>query len=129
LAHAAGGRLKRAERAAARARELIGKVPGKRHTALLSYVDGLVAAARGERARAARQFRKAIDALTATDALAAAKARADFGAYLAAAGEMQRAQPLLAAAARCFDGLGNKKRAGSLRAMTGKSSVRAGRKK
>jgi diguanylate cyclase (GGDEF)-like protein len=129
LAHAAGGRLKRAERAAARARELMRRAPGKRHAALLSYVDGLAAAARGERARAGRQLRKAIDALTATDALAAAKARADFGAYLAAAGETQRAQPLLAAAARCFEGLGNKKKARCLRAMTAKKGARAGRKK
>jgi len=67
--------------------------------------------------------------LTATDALAAAKARADFGAYLAGAGETQRAQPLLAAAARCFDSLGNKKKAGAVRAIAGKKGVRAGRKK
>ncbi|NIT36696.1 MAG: diguanylate cyclase [candidate division Zixibacteria bacterium] len=129
LAHAAGGRLKRAERAAARARELVGRVPGRRPTALLCHVDGLIAAAGGDRARAARRFRKAIDVLTATDALAAAKVRADFGAYLAGAGETQRAQPLLAAAGRCFDALGNKKKAGGLRTIARKEGERAARKK
>lgn len=126
---AVAGRLKRAERAAAAAGELIGKAPGRRFAGLWHHVNGLIAAARGERARATRQFKKAVDILAATDTLAAAHARADYGAYLAAAGDVQRAHPLLAAAARYFEGLGNKKKADRVSAVGKKKKARRGRKR
>jgi tetratricopeptide (TPR) repeat protein len=127
MARAKAGRTKQAEKAAARARELAGKVPGRRLGGLLAHVAALAATAEGNRARATRYFKKAVDALAAADTLAAARARADYGAYLAAAGETARAQPLLAAAARYFEGIGNKKEAGRLGALGGKKKT-GGRK-
>ena len=126
---AVAGRIKRAERAAAAASELMGKAPGRRFVGLWHHVDGLVAAARGDRARATRQFKKAVDILAGTDALAAAEARTDYGAHLASAGDVPRAQPLLAAAARFFEGLGNKRKAGRIRALGEKKKAGAGRKR
>ena len=128
-AYAAAGRLKRAEQAAAAAGELLGKAPGRRFAGICHHVNGLIAAARGERAKAARQFKKALDILAVTDTLAAAQARADYGAYLAAAGDAQHAQPLLAAAAGYFENLGNKKKASRVRAEVEKKKTRRGPKR
>jgi predicted negative regulator of RcsB-dependent stress response len=125
---AVAGRLKRAERAIEAAGELLAKAPGRRFAGLCQYVKGLLAARQGERAKATRRFKKAIDILAATDTLAAAHARADFGAHLASVGEASRAQPLLAAAARYFESLGNKKKADRLRAPVKIKKVRRGRK-
>lgn len=129
-AYAAAGRLKRAEQAAgAAATELLGKAPGRRFAGVCHRVNGLIAAARGEQAKATRQFKKAVNILAATDTLAAAEARADFGACLAAAGDAQRAQPLLVAAARYFDSIGNKKKASRVRARAEKKKARRARKR
>ncbi|MEE9457812.1 MAG: hypothetical protein V3W11_11775, partial [bacterium] len=126
---AAAGRLKRAERAAAAASELLGKAPGRRFAGICHHVNGSIAAARGERAKATRQFKKAVDILAVTDTLAAAQARADFGAYLADAGDAQRALPLLVAAATYFENLGNKKKASRVRAKAETKKTRRGRKR
>ncbi len=126
---AVAGRLKRAERAAEAAGELLAKAPGRRFAGLCHYAKGLLAARQGERAKATRRFKKAIDITAATDTLAAAHARADFGAHLASIGEASRAQPLLAAAARYFEIVGNKKIANRLRAPVKIKKVRRGRKR
>jgi diguanylate cyclase (GGDEF)-like protein len=128
-AYAAAGRLKRAERAAAAANELLGKAPGRRFAGICHHMSGSIAAASGERAKATRQFKKAVDILAATDTLAAAQARADFGAYLADAGDAQRALSLLVAAARYFENLGNKKKASRVRAKAETKKTRRGRKR
>ncbi len=126
---AAAGRLKRAERAAAAASELLGKAPGRRFAGICHHVNGSIAAARGERAKATRQFKKAVNILAVTDILAAAQARADFGAHLVDAGDAQRALPLLVAAARYFENLGNKKKASRVRAKAETKKTRRGRKR
>jgi diguanylate cyclase (GGDEF)-like protein len=129
IARAKAGRTAQAEKAAAKAKEFIGKAPGRRFAGLLAHAHGLIAAAAGNRAAATRQFKKAVDILAATDTLAAARARVDFGEYFVAAGETGRAQPLLAAAARFFEGVGNKKEAGRIGALGGKKKKRGGRKR
>jgi diguanylate cyclase (GGDEF)-like protein len=128
-AYVAAGRPKRAEQAAAAANELLGETPGRRFGGICHYVNGLIAAAGGERAKASRQFKKAVNILAATDTLAAAQARADYGAYLAAVGDVQHAQPLLAAAVRYFENLGNKKKASRFRVKAEKKKTRPGRKR
>jgi ATP/maltotriose-dependent transcriptional regulator MalT len=129
LARARAGRTAQAEKAAAKAKGLVGKAPGRRFAGLLAHVNALTAAAAGNRGNATRQFKKAVDILAATDTLAAARARADFGEYFARAGETVRAQPLLAAAARYFEGVGNKKEAGRISALGGKRKTGGGRKR
>ena len=129
MARVKAGRTTRAEKAAAKAKGFLGKAPGRRFAGLLAHVNALVAATAGNRGNATRQFKKAVDILAATDTLAAARARADFGEYFARAGEMQRAQPLLAAAARYFEGVGNKKEAGRISALGGKRKTGGGRKR
>jgi diguanylate cyclase (GGDEF)-like protein len=129
MARVKAGHVKQAEKAAAKAKAMLGKAPGRRFAGVLAHVNALVAAAAGNRPSATRQFKKAVDLLAATDMLAAARARADYGAYLARAGETQRAQPLLAAAARYFEGLGNKKEAGRVTALGGKKKAGVGRKR
>jgi hypothetical protein len=84
---------------------------------MCAHVAALVAAAHGVRAGATRQFKQAVDHLAAVDSLAAAYARLDFGRYWAEAAQRQRAQPLLAAAARFFENIGNKRKAGRIRGM------------
>jgi len=115
LAYAAAGQWGRAEKAAAKAKDAVAKVPGRRFAGMCAHVGALVAAERGARAAATRQFKQAVDHLAAVDSLAAAYARLDFGKYWEEAGQRQRAQPLLAAAARFFDNIGNKRKARRIR--------------
>jgi diguanylate cyclase (GGDEF)-like protein len=129
IARAKAGRMAQAEKAAAKAKGLVGKAPGRRFAGLLAHAQGLIAAAAGNRGVATRQFKKAVDVLAATDTLAAARARADFGEYSVAAGETGRAQPLLAAAARYFEGVGNRKEAARISALGGKKKRGGGRKR
>lgn len=129
IARARAGRTAQAQKAAAKAKGLVAKAPGRRFAGLLAHANALIAEATGNRAAATRQFKRAVDILAATDTLAAARARADFGAYFARAGETARAQPLLAAAARYFENVGNKKEAGRVSALGGKKKRGGGRKR
>ncbi len=124
-AYAGAGDFGRAAKIAAAAKAAVVRSPGRRRAALLQHVQGLIAEAEGRRGNATRHFKKAVAVLAETDALAAARARADFGAYLARAGKVERARPLLAAAAAFFENIGNKKTAGRLRRLVnrGEGSV------
>jgi diguanylate cyclase (GGDEF)-like protein len=128
-AYARAGRPKRAQKAAAKAKEMISRVPGRRWGGMLAYANALTAAASGSRGAAARYFKKAVDVLAATDTLAAAQARVDYGKFFAEAEEAQRAQPLLVAAARYFENLGNKQKAGRIRSLVASEKPAAGRKR